>query len=141
MNIQTGRKLVSIIAVLAMGMLSPLATQAGCVQSDLDGTWYAYAATMMRCKIDVNSSGSIVSSKSSCSMRDETGRFSLDVGGGNLGISNACLMKGKMKICDARCVGFKIEHGRLERDKNMLILEGYFAVEPDVTITLVGVKK
>ena len=46
-----------------------------------------------------------------------------------------------MKICDARCVGFKIEHGRLERDKNMLILEGYFAVEPDVTITLVGVKK
>ena len=62
MNIQTGRKLVSIIAVLAMGMFSPLATQAGCVQSDLDGTWYAYAATMMRCKIDVNSSGSIVSS-------------------------------------------------------------------------------
>lgn len=126
---------------LLLSMLSPFPAYSGCVQSDLQGTWYAYAAAMMRCKIKVNSSGSIVASNSKCVVRDETGRYSLNIGGGNLGVSNACVVKGKIKLCEAGCTGFIIEHGMLERDKNMVILEGYAAADPAASLSLVGAKK
>jgi len=142
MNIHISRKLVSIFAGLGLIMLTPVFSHAGCVQSDLEGTWYTYAAAMLRCKIKVNSSGSIVASKSVCSIRDETGRYSMNVTGGNISTSKGCLLSGKMRVCEDGCVNLKIEHGRLERDKNMVILETYIpAIDPTGTMSFVGAKK
>ena len=139
MNIS--RKSMFISFALLLSMLSPMPAYSGCIQSDLEGVWYAYAAAMMHCKIKVNSSGSIVASKSKCTVRDETGRFSLNIGGGNLGVSNTCVVTGKIRLCEARCTGFIIEHGMLERDKNMVILKGYPNADPAESLTLVGAKK
>jgi len=141
MNLHMSRKLVAIVAGLGLMMFFPVYVHAGCVQGDLEGTWYTFAPAMMRCKVNVNSSGSIVASKSTCSIRDETGVFKLNVGGGSLEISSACKVVGKMRLCDARCTGFKIENGRLERDKNIVVLQGYPVIDPSGSMSLVGVKK
>lgn len=142
MKIPISRKLISIISGVGLIVSPPVFANAGCIQSDLAGTWYAYAGAMVHCKIKVNSSGSIVASKSKCSMRDETGRYSMNIGGGNFGITNACIVTGKIKLCEASCVDLKIEHGILERDKNMVILEGYAPiVDPGSSISFVGAKK
>ena len=143
MNALTSKKLDSKVAVLALIMLSPVFANAGCIQSDLQGTWYTYAAAMLHCKIKVNSSGSIVASNSKCSIRDETGRYSLNIGGGNLKVSNNCvIVDGKIRLCEDRCTSLTIEHGILERDKNMIILEVYApVVDPTTSLSLVGAKK
>lgn len=142
MNIQMSRKLVSIIAGLGLIMLSPVVTHAECAQSDIAGTWYIYAPAMLRCKIKVNSSGSIVASRSKCSFRDETGRYTMNLSGGNVSISSGCNITGKMTVCEDECVNLKIEHGRLERDKNMVILETYLpAIDPTGTMSFVGAKR
>ena len=141
MNIHISKKLVSIIAGLGLIMLPPVFAHAECTQSDLAGTWYAYAATMLRCKVKVNSSGSIISSKSLCKFRDETGQYSASASG-SMGISDNCLISGKITVCDAECANLKIEHGRLERDNNMFVLEvNAPAIDPATSISLVGVKK
>jgi len=141
MNIHISKKLVSLITGLGLIMLPPVFAHAGCTQNDLEGTWYAYAAAMLRCKIKVNSSGSIVASKSLCKFRDETGQYPASASG-NIGISDRCMISGKITVCDAGCANLKIEHGRLERDKNMFVLEvNAPAYDPTTSISLVGVKK
>ena len=138
------RKSMFIIVALLLSMLSPMLAQGACSQNNLTGTWYAYGNSgneIERCKIKVNSSGSIVGSKSKCSARDATGRFSLNIGGGNLQVSSACVVKGRINFCEASCTALRIEHGMLERDKNILTVEGYLVVDPRYTASLVGVKK
>ena len=136
------RKSMFISLGLLWGMLSPVSVQAECVQSELAGTWYIYAPAMLRCKVKVNSSGTIVASKSKCSFRDETGRYSGNIAGGNMSISSGCKVTGKMKVCGDGCESIKIEHGRLERDKNMIILEAYVpGIDPTGTLSFVGAKK
>ena len=141
MNIHISKKLVSIIAALGLITLKPVFAHADCAQSDLTGTWYAYAGAMLRCKVKVNSSGSIVASKSSCRFNDETGQYSASASG-KMDISDHCLISGKITVCDAGCANLKIEHGRIERDKNMFVLEvNAPAYDPTTSISLVGVKK
>jgi hypothetical protein len=141
MTIHKSMQLVSLVAFLGLGMFAPEFAHAGCVQMEMEGTWYTFAPAMMRCKVNVNSSGSIVASKSSCSIRDETGVYSLNIGGGHLDISSACKIEGKIRLCEARCTGFKIENGRLERDKNIVVLQGYPSIDPGASMALVGIKK
>ena len=136
------RKLMFVSLGLLLGVLSPEFSHAGCVQSELAGTWYTYAPAMLRCKIKVNSSGTIVASKSKCSLRDETGRYSGNVSGGNMSVTSGCKVTGKMTVCGDGCEKIKIEHGRLERDKNMIILEAYLpGIDPTGTLSFVGAKK
>ena len=43
MNVHISSKLIAIGAGLGLIMLSPILAYAGCSQSDLTGTWYAYS--------------------------------------------------------------------------------------------------
>ena len=136
------RKSMFICLVLLLGMLPPVSAYAECDQIDLKGTWFAYAPAMLRCKIHINSSGIIVSSKSTCSFRDEIGRYDANIASGEMSVSNGCRITGRMKVCEYECVNVKIEHGRLERDKNMFILEAYLPdLDPTGTMSFVGAKR
>ena len=138
------RNSMFISFALLLGMISPMLAQGACSQSDLTGVWYTYGSDMgeiARCKIKVNSSGSIVGSRSKCTARDATGRYSLNVGGGYMGVADNCIVKGNLKFCEGGCVKANIEHGMLERDNNILTVEGYLVVDPSAVFYLVGVKR
>jgi hypothetical protein len=142
--VDISRKSMFMSFALLLSILLPVQVHAECIQTDLKGVWYAYGISMGeidRCKIKVNSSGSIVGSKSKCSARDATGRFSLNIGGGNMYVSDTCVVTGKITFCEGACVSSKIEHGMLERDKNVVTAEGYLIPDPAAVFSFVGIKK
>lgn len=136
MCIHNIRKTMCVIIGLMLGVISSTATQAACVQSDFAGTWYTYTMSVDttgvispqvdRCKFKVNSSGSIVASKSSCKSRNSSGTFVTDVTGGNVKVSSKCKLSGSVDFF-ALGVPFTnvLEDGRLSKDKITSSMIGY----------------
>ena len=152
MNVHISSKLIAIGAGLGLIMLSPILAYAGCSQSDLTGTWYAYSMSAdalgasppatINCKVKLNSSGSIVASKSSCKMRDFSDPVKIPVSGGNMKVTSGCNLSGTLKLDTP--VGpqtLKIGHGTLAKDKVTLFAVGYVKEYPSSIAHLTAAKK
>ena len=153
MNIHTISKLMFIGIWLLLGMLSPVLAHAGCVQSDMGGTWHTYGliiatapsgdAASTSCKIKINSSGSIVASKSSCKDRSSFGtQYSYDVLGGKITVNSKCNLSGKVRSDDSVFLDKMIlDHGMLAQDLKTFSLVAHYEGRPDIVIHLNGVKR
>ena len=152
MNIQIIRRSTLIGAGLLLSILSPILVHAGCVQGDLKGTWYThsmsidsafiYAPQVSRCKIKINTSGTIVASSSSCKARTYDGLHSGNVTGGKIDVSSKCSLSGSMKAYSSGSTArSKIEYGKLSKDKTTFSAIGYSADNPDWIYHLSGVKQ
>ena len=152
MNVHISSKLIAIGAGLGLIMLSPILAHAGCSQSDLAGTWYAYSMSAdalgsfppatIDCKVKINSSGSIVASKSSCNMRDYSDPVNSPVSGGNMKVTSGCNLSGTLKLDTP--VGrqtLKIGRGTLSKDKVTLFAVGYVKEYPSSIAHLTAAKK
>ena len=134
MNIQIIRRSTLIGAGLLLSLLNPILAHAGCSQSDLTGAWYTYsmsvdssgriASRAYRCKVKVNSSGSIVSSKSSCIFRDWGGQFSVGINGGSIRTNTKCNLDGVVFLSSG--IGaIDMDHGTLAKDKRTFYLTAH----------------
>ena len=150
MNIQIIRRWALIGAGSLMGIFSPILVQAGCNQSDLTGAWYSYsmsvdsvgsyAARSYRCKVKINSSGSIVASKSTCILRDYTGQFKVGVAGGSINADSKCNLSGAVKLSSG--LGFvDMDHGKLAKDKNTFAVTTHDRDRPGYITHLTAVKQ
>jgi len=150
MNIS--RKPVFCSFVLLISMLAPMLVQASCDPSDIPGTWMTYGvsgdtfygemSSTDRCKIKVNSSGSIVGSASYCKYRDRKGVHKLDVSSGNVEVNSNCVVTGNMRLCKSGdCAKLIIEHGTLSTGKNVFSIVGYSKPDPDFVFSFTGLKR
>jgi len=85
------------ISFLILALLSANATAATCTRSNLTGTWFVYAAfeSVTRCTLVMSSSGSSISSSSSCTSPDVFTNTTLR---GTLNISKDCNLTGQITI-------------------------------------------
>ena len=153
MNIQIIRRSVIIGAGFVLSILSPIMAQAGCVQSELAGTWYTYsmsadsygssAPQANRCKVRINSSGSIVASKSSCKIRSFLGLIDANITGGTVKVSSGCTLSGSIRLFSsfAGSDTIKLEYGTVAKDKKTFSLIAYDSGQPSYITHLTGVKK
>ena len=152
MSLPTNKKSIIISAVLGMSMLSPVLVHAGCSQSDMTGTWYAYSMSAdsagyyypqtNQCKVKISSSGSIVASKSSCKMRSITGLVAVNITGGSIKVNSSCKLSGSMKISSVYGNDtIKLEFGSAAKDKRTLSLVGYDVDDPTYISYLSAVKQ
>jgi len=152
MDINIIRKSGIIGAVLGMSMLSPIMAHAGCSQIDMTGTWYAYSMSVdsagyyypqtNECKVKLNSSGSIVASKSSCKMRTATGLVNVNITGGSVKASSNCKLSGSMKISSIYGTDtIKLEFGRVAKDKRTVSLVSYDTSDPTYITHMTAVKR
>lgn len=152
---KTMKTLISMLMMtgLALAMLIPVAVQASCEQGDLTGVWMTYGISIDtyfsnsdetdRCKIKVNSSGTIVATASYCIFRDQKGKYRVDVAGGSVLVASNCRVTGTVDLCylDACSFGLTIEHGTLSQDKNVISMLGYSRNDNDVVFSFTGVKR
>ena len=144
------RKFICIFIALIPGVFSPLLVYAGCGQSDLTGTWITYALSVdssglayspqtNRCKVKINSSGSIVTSKSGCFIRNWTGINYVNITGGKFSVSSSCKLSGSivLGVLDE----IIIDYGTLSKDKHTFSLIGFNEAYQDYITHLNGVKK
>lgn len=152
MNIRISRKLIAISAGLALGMLSPVLVFAECIPSQLAGTWYTYSMSVdsdgsfapqtNRCKVRINSAGSIVASKSSCKVRSWPGLVNVNVTGGSIFVNSKCNLSGSIKISGPEGSStIKLEYGTVAKDNNTLSLISYDAGDRSYITHLTGVKR
>lgn len=151
MNIIEAIMSACIGAAVTLGILFPVATQAACNQSDLSGIWMIHGVSgdtylgdlseTDRCKIKVNSSGSIVGSASSCTGSDYSGAFKVNIKSGYLQTTSTCKVTGKIRVCGDVCGNAIIEHGTLSKDANVISLVGYDAGDRGVVISWTAVKR
>ena len=148
MNI--AKNFICICITLMSGMFSPLLAYAGCSQADLAGTWITYALSIdssglayypqtNRCKVKINSSGSIVTSKSSCFVRNWIGTNYVNITGGKVSVSSNCNLSGSIII--GVLDEIIIDYGTLSKDKHTFSLIGFNEAYQDYITHLNGVKK
>ena len=152
MNVHISSKLIAIGAGLGLIMLSPILAYAGCSQSDLAGTWDTYSMSVDSsgllspqtdyCKVRINSSGSIVASKSSCKVRSWPGLLNGNIAGGSIKVNSSCKLKGSVTIIgtDVQAI-IKLEYGTAAKDKRTFSLVGYDTINPTYITHLTGVKR
>ena len=137
---------------LSILMLFPVLVQASCVLEDMPGTWMTYGvsgdtfygemSSTDRCKIKVNSSGSIVGSASYCKYRDRKGVHNLDVASGKMEVNSNCVITGTLRLCRRGvCVKQIIENGTLSTEKNVFSIVGYSKPDPDLVFSFTGLKR
>ena len=134
-------------------MLSPVFAQAGCVQSELAGTWYTYSMSVdssgsfapqtNRCKVRINSSGSVVASKSSCIARSWPGLINVNVTGGSINVGSGCNLSGTLNIYspEGGSGTIKLQYGTVASDQKTISLVAYDASNPAYITHLTGVKR
>ena len=149
-NSGAGRLVKAALALLVIFGASQ--SYAACTQADLAGTWYMNGVSgnvwwgefweTDFCKVRVNSEGKVRNSDSQCQVRDNLGKYTVDIAGGELTIASSCLIKGKIQYCDGEaCVNLKIDNGRLDKGKTVLTIVGRDSDNAFVTRFLTGVKK
>ncbi|MEN8204862.1 MAG: hypothetical protein ABFS24_02505 [Pseudomonadota bacterium] len=137
---------------LSIVLLSSQLAQASCDLSDAVGVWKIYGVSgntfngkmseTDRCKIKINSSGSIVGSSSACKFRDSSGKHELDVDKGNIEVNKHCVVTGFIRLCSSgACVKQIIEHGTLSAEKNVISFVGYSNPDPDLVFFFTGLKR
>ena len=146
----THKSSIQTIAALLFFTAS-LSVSAGCLQSDLAGSWtligtghnvyYGNTDQSIRCKVVVKTAGGLNTSKSSCDYRDATGRGSSDINGGSLRTNSACNLSGRLYVCNSSSCGYyKLDYGKLSRDKQSLIGAAYLESNPDYIVNFQGLK-
>ena len=144
--------LMSISAGLILYIFSQQLAQAACSQPEMEGTWYTYsmsvdsyavyASRTNRCKIKLNSTGSIVASKSSCRLRDYSGVFTVPVAGGNIKVKSTCSLNGNIKLITPDGISTVVmDYGTAAKDKQAFSVVGYDNNNPDFITHLNAVKR
>lgn len=125
---------------------------AACVQTDLTGTWHAVGAfgnanldgfeEYIRCKIVLNSAGTVVISQSTCRGRDNVGSFTVTFAGGSVRVSSACAITGNL-VYEAGATDLRqvIEFGQMARDKNIFTFATYQNTNNDLLGLFTAVKQ
>ena len=142
--------LLSAASALSLSMVFSSQAYAGCQQNDLAGTWYSYSMSVdssgisyapltYRCKVKLNSSGNVVASKSSCTVRGWEGKGNVNVTGGKIKVSSSCGVSGS--ISQGALGTVKIESGTLAKDKYTFSAVAYDAEFPAYITHLNAVKK
>ncbi|MBI5463047.1 MAG: hypothetical protein HY941_12750 [Gammaproteobacteria bacterium] len=136
--------------VLTVAAAMSTDASAACAQTNLAGTWYATGVTgnsntngfedYIRCKIVLNSAGTVVTSGSSCIGRDSVGRYTVPVTGGRVRASAACAVSGSLTFGG---VGLHtIEFGQMDRGAhNIYTVALYRNANPDFLTVLTVVKQ
>lgn len=125
-----------LLGVLVLGAATTGAVQAACRTSELAGTWYAmgisgnvvgsYFDISNRCKITINTTGSIVASSSSCTYYDWTGAGTSNITGGRLTVNSSCAVNGTIDICEPDgCTSIRVQFAQMQRDKTAFPLQGF----------------
>ena len=138
--------------VLLLSMLFPVMAQASCDPGDVVGTWMTYGVSgdtfdgkmneTDRCKIKINSSGSIVGSASSGYAVRQTRKNNLDVASGKMEVNSNCVITGTLRLCRrGACVKQIIENGTLSTEKNVFSIVGYSKPDPDLVFSFTGLKR
>lgn len=133
---------------VTFGVAPPL----NCYQNDLKGTWMAYGVTgdtnnktmpeTVRCKIKVNSYGTIAGGTSYCRTRSRSGVNKLVSLGGLVDVTKNCVITGIVLFSNKDGeTRLTIEHGTLSKGKDILSIQGYMKHDPDLVITLTGMKR
>ena len=131
-----------VAAAIAVAAV-PTTVGAACQQANMAGTWYALGiagdaaygtlSEIDRCKIVVNSGGTVVGTRSSCVYRHGSGTASMNVTGGQLRVSPACAVTGSVRICvSGGCASMRVQHAQMARDKNTVAATLYLDVAPNV---------
>lgn len=152
MNIHISKKLISISAGLVLSLLLPILAHAGCEQSDLQGVWYTYGMSVdsldsfapqtNRCKVKLNSSGSVVASKSSCKVRSWPGLINVNITGGSIKVSSSCSLSGSVKVDGIQGPNtIKLEYGSAATDKRTFSFVAYSGNDPSYITHMTGVKR
>ena len=143
---------ISISAGLILYIFSQQLAQAACSQPELAGTWYTYsmsvdsyavyASRTNRCKIKLNSTGSIVASKSSCKLRDYSGVFTVPVAGGDIKVKSNCSLNGNIKLITPDGISTVVmDYGRSAKEKQAFSVVVYDNHIPDFISHLIAVKR
>ena len=101
------KRLISAVCAMSLGLSFAGLAQAKCNQDDLAGRWHSYSMSVdssgttyapltYRCKVKLDSSGSVVASKSSCTVRGWEGKSNVDVTGGKITVSSGCAIRGSI---------------------------------------------
>jgi hypothetical protein len=144
--------MVAMALIMMLGMCLPTNVLAACYQSNMTGTWFTYGVSgdtyygamteTDRCKIRINSTGTIIGKGSSCIWRDYVGTHTLNIAGGSLKVDKYCKVTGRVKFCDSGlCAYMRIQFARMARDKNTISMLGYLEVEPDLVAFYEAVKR
>ena len=148
---KTQRKLIVAMSLYVTALLFTVA-EAACTQVDMTGTWHVFGLAgdtysrsfegSFRCKLTVSSTGSLVPSTSTCTIRDDVGVHYLTIGGGKMVVSSTCAITGNIQVCQSgACNTEQIQAGQLARDKNTFSLVGYLQIDPTDVFHLNGVKQ
>lgn len=152
MNIRTNKKNIFFAAGVGLCLLAPFTANAGCKQGDMTGTWYSYSMSddsagflfphTNYCKVKINSSGSIVASKSTCKTRISSGLITTNVTGGKLKVNSSCSLSGNINLSNAFGTDkIIVEYGTLASDKKTLSSVLYSDNDNTFVTSLNAVKK
>ena len=104
----------------------------------VDSSGYSSARTF-NCKVKVNSSGSIVGSKSSCILRDWSGQISVGINGGSISKDSKCNLNGVVFL-SAGLGAIDMDCGKLAKDKRTFSLTAHDRDHPSYITHLTAVK-
>jgi hypothetical protein len=94
------------------------------------------------CKLKFGAAGSIVGSSSSCSARDGSGKYTINITGGSFEVNEFCAVTGYFRYCVGQnCTRLYIDSARMDKGKTVISLVGRTIVDPAVILSMTGVKK
>lgn len=144
------RNYIHVARLIVFALFIGLAGQVGavCAQANLTGTWYANGVSgdsrtsgfdsYARCKIVINSLGSVVPVSSTCKGRDDVGVFYSSLSGGSVKVSSGCVITGYVMFGTLR---YTIEFGQMEKGLNIFTFTFYQNTNPDVLGVFTAVKQ
>ena len=105
-------------------------------------SYAVYASRTDRCKIKLNSTGSIVASKSSCKLIDYSGVFTVPVAGGNIVVKSNCSLNGNIKLITPGGLSTVVmKYGTAAKDMHTFSVVGFDNNNPDFINHLTAVKR
>jgi hypothetical protein len=113
-----GSKLLTTTVSLFLILTASLAW-AACAQSDLQGTWQAYAVDLdgsywIRCTVKIGAGGGITTGKP---CKDSEGGQFQTTSGGHLSLTSACIVKGTVSIGGAAA---EVIHATLDKGRSVV---------------------